>query len=244
MFSTRGIVLDHVKYSETSIIVHIYTSEFGRQSYMINGVRRSKSRGKTVFLQPLTLLQLEVTHNDKKEIHRVVDYRVLHPFFTIPFDQVKRSIVFFITEVLSKVLREEQPNKELFEFVFHAVKLLDEDIAGLSNFHLFFLFQLSRFLGFGVPATPPKGIKYFDLKNSEYKNAAPSHSYFVNGDTLHSLMKLSDIDVSELGELDLNSVKRKELLDTLVLYYELHILDFKSLKSLKVLHSLFEVSQN
>jgi len=241
MFSTKGIVLDHVKYSETSVIVHIYTFEFGRQSYMVNGVRRSKSRGKAVFLQPLTLLQLEVTHNEKKEIHRIVDYRVLHPFVTIPFDQVKRSIVFFITEVLSKVLREEQPNKELFEFVFHAVKLLDEDIPGLSNFHLFFLFQLSRFLGFGVPATPAKGILYFDLKNSEYKNTAPGHSYFLNGDTLLNFMKLSEVDVSDLGNMDLTSAKRKELLEALVLYYELHIINFGSLKSLKVLHSLFEM---
>jgi len=241
MFSTKGIVLDHVKYSETSIIVHIYTSEFGRQSYMVNGVRRSRSRGKAVFLQPLTLLQLEVTHNEKKEIHRIIDYKVLHPFLTIPFDQVKRSIVFFITEVLSKVLREEQPNEELFEFVFHAVKLLDEDIPGLSNFHLFFLFQLSRFLGFGVPATPDNGGMYFDLKNSEYQNTIPGHSYFVSGEILHNLMKLSDVDVSDLGDMDLNSAKRKELLDAIVLYYELHILNFGSLKSLEVLHSIFEV---
>jgi DNA repair protein RecO (recombination protein O) len=208
---------------------------------MINGVRRSKSKGKAVFMQPLTLLQLEVTHNEKKEIHRIVDYRVLHPFRTIPFSQVKRSIVFFITEVLSKVLREEQPNEELFEYVFHSVKLLDDNISGLSNFHLFFLFQLSRFLGFGVPAAPAGETNYFDLKNSEYSSSVPGHSYFISGNTLHNFIKLSEIDISDLGNMVLNSSKRNELLEALVLYYELHILNFGSLKSLKVLHSVFNI---
>jgi len=26
------------------------------------------------------LLQMEVTHKDNKEIHRIIDYRVVHPF--------------------------------------------------------------------------------------------------------------------------------------------------------------------
>ena len=239
MHSTEGIVLGHVKYSETSIIVHVYTSEFGRQSYMVNGVRRVGSKGKAVFLQPLTLLQMEVTHKEKKEIHRIIDYRVVHPFTSIPFNQVKRSIVFFITEVLSKVLREEHPNKEMFDFIFHSVKVLDGDTPGLLNFHLFFLFQLSRFLGFGI-ATPGKvNMDFYDLKNSEYVNWEPDHSYFISGETLSNWIKLSNTKIADLKNLPIGSRQRRELLDALVLYYELHILNFGSLKSLKVLHSLF-----
>ncbi len=241
MFSTEGIVLNHTKYSETSIIVHVYTSLFGRQSYMVNGVRSSKKKGKAVFLQPLALLQMEVTHNEKKEIHRIVDFKVVHPFTTIPFDQRKRSITFFITEVLSKVLREEHPNNELFDFVFHAVKLLDDDIPGLANFHLFFLFQLSRFLGFGVSYPGDKKMSFFDLKNSEYCDVDPGHPYFIQGEILNNWIKLSYLDASELDSLQMSSLQRRELLQTLVLYFELHILNFRSLKSLKVLQSLFDI---
>ncbi len=241
MFSTEGIVLDHTKYSETSIIVHVYTSLFGRQSYMVNGVRSSKKKGKAVFLQPLALLSMEVTHSEKKDIQRIIDFKVIHPFSTIPFDQRKRSITFFITEVLSKVLREEQPNSELFEFVFHSVKLLDDDIPGLANFHLFFLFQLSRFLGFGVSYPENIRVSYFDLKNSEYCNAEPGHPYFITGDVLNNWIKLSFLDVSELDSMQMSSVQRRELLQAFVLYFELHILSFRSLKSLKVLQDLYDI---
>lgn len=239
MFSTKGIVLNHVKYSETSIIVHVYTSLFGKQSYMVNGVRRSRSKGKAIFLQPLTLLQMEVTHHDKKEIHRIIDYRVLHPFVSIPFDQTKRSITFFITEVLSKVLREEHPNEELFNFVFHAIKVLDEKVPGLPNFHLFFLFHLSRFLGFGVSYSKDPSSAFFDLQNSEYVNVEPAHPYFIKEQTLKSWIVLTTLDVAHLDKLLMSSKQRKELLNALVLYYELHILNFGSIKSLSVLQSLF-----
>lgn len=241
MFSTPGIVLDHVNYSETSIVVHIYTSLFGPQSYMVNGVRRSKNKGKAVFLQPLTLMQLEVTRHEKKEIHRIVDFKVIHPFKTIPFDQTKRAITFFITEVLSKALREEHPNEELFRFVFHSVRVLDEDVAGVTNFHLFFMFKLSRFLGFGASDQADGAYAVFDLKNSEFRETKPDHPYFIEGDTLKNWRKLSELEAGYLDRLKLSSLQRRELLNALVLYYELHILNFKTLKSIKVLHALFEV---
>ncbi len=241
MFSTEGIILNHVKYSETSIIVHVYTSLFGRQSYMVNGVRRSRSKGKAVFLQPLTLLQMEVTRHEKKEIHRIADYKVLYPFVSIPFNQTKRSITFFITEVLSKVLREEHPNEELFNFVFHAIKVLDEEVPGLPNFHLFFLFQLSRFLGFGVSYSKDSSNSFFDLQNSEYVNTEPVHPYFIKTETLKDWIVLSTLDFAHLDNLLLTSKQRRELLNGLVLYYELHILNFGSLKSLNVLQALFDI---
>jgi len=241
MFSTEGIILNHVKYSETSIIVHVYTSLFGRQSYMVNGVRRSRSKGKAVFLQPLTLLQMEVTHNEKKEIHRITDYKVLHPFVTIPFNQTKRSITFFITEVLSKVLREEHPNEELFNFVFHAIKVLDGEVPGLPNFHLFFLFQLSRFLGFGISYSKDPSNTFFDLQNSEYTNTEPNHPYFIKKQSLQDWIILSQLDAANLDQLELKSKQRRDLLNTLVSYYELHILNFGSLKSINVLQTLFSV---
>jgi DNA repair protein RecO (recombination protein O) len=240
MFSTQGIILNHVKYSETSIIVHVYTSLFGRQSYMVNGVRRSRSKGKAIFLQPLTLMQMEVTHHEKKEIHRITDYKVLHPFVTIPFNQTKRSITFFITEVLSKVLREEHPNDELFNFVFHAIKVLDEEVPGLPNFHLFFLFQLSRFLGFGVSYSKDSSNTFFDLQNSEYTSVEPNHPYFIKEQALRNWIILSKSDASRLNQLKLKSNQRRDLLNALVLYYELHILNFSSLKSLDVLQALFD----
>jgi len=59
---TEGIVLGSLKYKESSLIVKIFTNAFGMQSYVVNGVRSSKSQGKTALYQPLTLLDMVVYH--------------------------------------------------------------------------------------------------------------------------------------------------------------------------------------
>jgi DNA repair protein RecO (recombination protein O) len=240
MHSTSGIVLNHVKYSETSVIIHIYTEKFGRQSYLVNGIRKSRNKGKAILLQPLTLLQMEVTYHEKKDIHRIVDFRVSQPFRSIPFDQTKRAITFFIAELLSKVLREEQANQDLFNFLFHAIEVLDESLHGLANYHLFFMFQLSRFLGFAPSEPAAKVSAYFDLKNGIFLSAKPQHPYYLHDKALKNWIQLYSLKADQLNELQLNTSSRRELLDALILYYELHMLQFSSLKSPDVLHALFE----
>ena len=44
---TRGIVLHVTDYAETSLVVKIYTEDFGLQSYLINGVRKQKAKFKS-----------------------------------------------------------------------------------------------------------------------------------------------------------------------------------------------------
>ena len=52
---TRGIVLRSIKYGETSLVVTVFTELFGIQTYMVNGVRSSKS-ARSVFFQPAAIL--------------------------------------------------------------------------------------------------------------------------------------------------------------------------------------------
>ena len=61
---TKGIVLNYIKYGDTSIICKIYTKSFGVQSYIINGIRNSKSKNIGLY-QPLNILDL-VVYNKKK----------------------------------------------------------------------------------------------------------------------------------------------------------------------------------
>ena len=43
LVTTKGIVLHSLKYSETSIIVRIYTEARGLQSYLFKGIRKELS---------------------------------------------------------------------------------------------------------------------------------------------------------------------------------------------------------
>ncbi|NTW99752.1 MAG: DNA repair protein RecO, partial [Geobacteraceae bacterium] len=62
--STRGIVLHSMDYSETSIIVRVYTEQLGLQSYIVKGVRKKGARLKRNLFSPLSVLKLVANHKE------------------------------------------------------------------------------------------------------------------------------------------------------------------------------------
>ncbi|HQS52668.1 MAG TPA: recombination protein O N-terminal domain-containing protein, partial [Daejeonella sp.] len=44
LHKTRGIVFKTTNYAESSVVVQIFTEKFGLQSYLINGIKRPKSK--------------------------------------------------------------------------------------------------------------------------------------------------------------------------------------------------------
>ena len=98
LHKTRGIVLNYIKHRETSIITHIYTELFGRQSYIINGVRSHRSKIKLTLFQPLTILDLEVYYKPVRDLQRIKEVRNHTLLFNIPNDIHKSSIAIFIAE--------------------------------------------------------------------------------------------------------------------------------------------------
>ena len=97
---TRGLVINNMRYRETSLLITIYTAEFGIASYIENGVRSAKAKHKMALFQPLTLLDLEVYHKPGKGLHRISEAKCYYPYQQIPFDIIKSSIALFLSEVL------------------------------------------------------------------------------------------------------------------------------------------------
>jgi DNA repair protein RecO (recombination protein O) len=95
LFTTKGIVLHHFKYSEKSVIAKVYTEKFGLQSYILNGVRSTKSKNKAVYLQPLSLVEISANHKENKGLQQVKNIQLAEVYESIPFNIGKTSIVLF-----------------------------------------------------------------------------------------------------------------------------------------------------
>jgi DNA repair protein RecO (recombination protein O) len=224
---TRGIVINYIPFRETSIIVKIFTEQFGTQSYIENGVRSSKSKNKIALFQPLTLLDLVVYQDEKKSIHRISEIKCHTPFHSIPFEFAKSSIALFITEILGKTLKEETSNEPLFQFLFESILWLDDESTNFQNFHIQFLLHYARFFGF----LPQEAHEI-------------SHELTIHN--LPSFDKSQEDILNILMESDYNfSVKigrntRSQLLETLIIFFKLHIESISELKSLQILKELMQ----
>jgi len=235
---TRGIFLHSVKYSETSMIAVIYTEVFGRRSFMINGARSKKSSVKAVAFQPLYLLDLEVYFKEGRDIHRLKDVRISNPYSTIPFDIRKSSQVIFLAEVLYKCLKEEEPNPGLFNFIFNSLSYLDLAEQGISNFHVWFLFKLTQFLGIYPNNDNALISNFFDLQKARFVSHEPIHNQFTDKHVTILFSRLFAVDYASLDKLEYTHNERKMVLDKLMEYYHIHFDNMGEIKSLGVLQEV------
>jgi len=244
ILQTKGIVFHSVKYGDTSLVVKIFTEELGLQSYMVKGVRSKKGKLKPSLFEPLTLLDMEVYYKPNQNLHHIKEARVDVPWHHIPFSIEKQSILLFLDEILYKCIREELPDKDLFTWIYHSLIWFDMEEEYFLNFHLFFLFQLSRFLGFYPmsDALASETIRVFDLQEGGFSGHRPLHPYFTEGvaaQKLHSLMQTS---TETLKKLFITTKERRLVLDSLLAFYQLHLPELGKIKSLEVLRMMMEKS--
>jgi len=226
LHKTKGIVLGHVKYGESSLIIQVYTEKFGIQSYIENGVRKAKAKHKMAIFQPLTLLDLVVYKKANSGINRMSEIKVNPPYRTIPYEIIKSSIGIFLAEFLNHILRgEEEENPIMFEFIHHSLKYFDDKQADYINFHLQFLSQLSAYLGF----KPSGAVEILD-EVTQY------HPIKLRAD---ERVKLEELLANDLTyNLKINGEQRQQLLKVLIYFYQIHSHSFKEIKSLRILHEV------
>ncbi|ULQ51214.1 DNA repair protein RecO [Flavihumibacter fluvii] len=240
--TTKGIVLRTVKYGETSIIVAVFTEMFGVQSYIVNGVRSSSKKGGTRanLFQPGALLELVVYHNEQKNLQRIREYRWSVLYEHIFYDVFKGSVATYMIELLTKCLKQPEPNADLFYFMEDVLLHLDKaSMAVVANFPLFYAVHLANFFGFRIADEHSEELPFLDLQEGLFVAHAPHHSMFLDA-TLSEVTAhlLKVMQPGELEEIKLHVSTRRSLLQLYETYYALHVPEFGHLRSLQVLQEV------
>jgi len=239
LYKTRGIVLHSIKYSETSLIVKVYTETFGLQSYLLKGARSSKSKTRPVLFQPLTLLDLVVYHKEKSTLHSIKEVKLAVHFYSITSDIRKSSIVLFLAELIYKSIREEEPNSALFEFLWHSLLLLDTIEEPFSSFHLLFAIKLCRYLGFQPQQNRSEYNRFFHLREGLFQPVFNSPDDSLDETQSSWLFRLMKTDLDQLSLLNIPAKIRNPLLEKILLYYQVHLPGRIEFRSQEVLHTVF-----
>ncbi len=240
LHKTRGIVFHTTEFSETSVVAKIYTELFGLQSYIVNSVRKKNARGRASVFQSLTLVDLIVYHKERGGIQRISEIRPSPTLRSVPFDVAKSSMALFLNEVLYKSIREEEANAQLFDFLFHSIQWLDVHEPANSEFHLLFLLQLSKYLGFFPTNNYSESFPIFNLQEGTFQNTEPPHPFFLVPPLsihFHELLRhLPDFSAN----IKIPAPEKRVLLERILEFYELHVSSFGNIKSHKVLEQIWE----
>jgi len=240
VLDSRGIVLHQIKYSETSLICKIYTEKAGLQSFLIRGARKKNARIRASQLQHLSLVDIVSDQRANRDLHYLKSIKVTTPFQEIPFNIVKSSLAIFINEVLFKVVKEEEPNPSLFEFLYHSINLLDLEHENLATFHHVFLLKLSRFLGFYPQNNYSNSQPNFNMEEGAFTSMSGLLNLIIEPPLSSFLSQLIQADLQHREILHINNANRNALLDLLLDYYTLHLPDLGEFKSHLVLREVFD----
>lgn len=233
---TFAIVLSYLKYGDNGLIVKCYTHSSGIQSFILKNAFSGRNKKNSVFT---ILNQISVIYEDKKRknlnyINEVETYTYYQSIYINP---VKTTITLFLGEILNSVLQEEEVNPFLYDFISGGLTEFDAKKTSYADFHLWFLMNLTRHLGFYPHFS--ENYAYFDLANGISTNDFSS-GFLVDREELKLFESLIHLNFSLQQGSQFNQIERKKLLEILMKYYELHISAFRRPKSLEVLYQVFE----
>jgi DNA repair protein RecO (recombination protein O) len=124
----------------------------------------------------------------------------------------------FITEVLSKCLRHDQPDPELFHLIRSSIIKLDAEKKGYENTHLQLLVELSGALGFRT------------FESAEISREFP---ILLSDDEKKILRTLLEEGLH--FNAPISNSQRRTLLDCLLHFFAHHIENFGQLNSVEIL---------
>ena len=235
LVKTKAIVLSSLKYQEKSLIVKCFTLSDGLKSYFVrDAFSGRKGNHKIAYFQPLTLLEIEAVHKNKGTLENFKEIKISHPYWSIPTDIFKSTIVLFLSEMLHHSIHEEEANPDFFAFLETALMWLDTHDQ-IANFHLILLMEATKFMGF-YPEDSNPNFDFFEMREG----------IFVPFETVSCLNKAQTFLLKTLLELRFDTAKilfnakeRQALLKIIIDYYSLHLDGFKKPKSLEVLVEVF-----
>lgn len=199
---------------------------------------RSNKAPKSLF-SPLAVLEMEVDHQVSRDIQRVKEARPVQHLFSIASDLSKTSMAFFLSEFLSKVLRDTNDSQLLYDFLDQSVQVLEMTDKSIANYHLVLMIKLCHFLGFYPNLEDYRQNAVFDMVNGEFVMHQPLHSHYLNRYDSMVLSRLGRITYENMHRFVFSREDRVNIINKILEYYRLHLYDFPALKSLDVLHELF-----
>ncbi len=238
--SVNCIALNTIKYNDKHSILRAYSLEFGCMSFLVPVGNGKEARRRRAMLMSLSMFHCVADIRVGRDINVMRDLSTDMVLSDIHSHPIKSSIAFFISEILSVILREYQEDKTLYYFLQDSLQRLNSINKGISNFHICFLIKLIRYLGLEPDYSTYEKGAIFDYAEGLFRSTPPLHTNFLSVEDSEILYKLSRMKFENMYCFKFSRVERQQILDALLKYYTMHYPALSSINSLNVLKELFD----
>jgi len=236
---TEAVVLHRIPYRETSLIIHTYSRDVGRIDGIVSGVRKKKSKMPAGMFQPGHFIEMRASALKQGALNRIIDAKPAFIYRNLITDVSKSSISFFVGELLKEVLKTGDGDADLYDWIRTFYKHLDETSTAVSNLPIVFMAELSMFLGIQPSVGFDSYFPFIDLLSGVGCSERPDHLYYVEGDVAHHFADMVNTELIDCHDILMQKSTRHLVLQAWMDYYRIHIDQFRPLKSVDILKTIF-----
>lgn len=232
----KAIVLKSINYSDTQKIIYTYTKEDGYLTFITPAFTfKKKNNG----LSCMQVVEIEFIRSEKSSLHKI---KTISPFVNtsgIYFDIYKMNIALLWSEILTIILKNEQKNEDLFNFIVESVEYLNSAQTDTANFNLFFLYRLVTLIGFNINTSGYSQGSLFNPQDGSFYPPESKALHISGPNTARIIHDLCTCKLEEVKKIPLNRQSRVILLDIILYYIGIHLNTNLNIKSIQVLREVF-----
>lgn len=240
LITTEAFVLRQTRYDDRTIIADMLCEECGRVSFLVRLPKTKHGGLNKAFFQPMTLLEIAFDLRKEKNLQHLRSARTAMVYKDIPFSPSKLAVTCFLAEFLQYVTRDEDGQTEgIFTFIRQSMQWYDRAEKGYGNFHLIYIMEMMRYLGFYPEYATYREGNLFDMREGVFSSHTPSHPDHLTAAQTRLLVILLRTGYDSMSHISLTQQERNDTLDSILRYCRLHLPVFPDLRSLPVLREMF-----
>lgn len=232
------IVLHTLKYKESGLIIHAYSRNSGRQSFLLNRIGKDRARSIIPSLHQLSLLDIDAYVSKSSSFKYIRELTPSVKLNSLRSDIQKRNIALFISELIYKTVKESSPDQNFYNWIKDSAICLENMSDNFSNFHLYFLLSLCSNLGFLPKNNYCSQTPLFEIDSAGFVREKGLGSTCFSPQDSELLSRLLKSEFSSFMKEKISGERRFSFIESIIDYLEHHMECGLNIKSHLVLHEI------
>ena len=249
---TDAIVLNRTLMGDSSLLVTLYTRDFGKLKVVARGARKPKSKMGPA-LQPFTIVSVTFRRKEQHDLQTLNQADILTVFRRLSENLTRMAYAGAVTELINRLVIGEEPSEELFTLASLTLQALNTQPPEAGEI-IFWRFQLRLAASFGY--TPQ--FTHCAGCSTEIEGADPRFSpamgailcaacvsldtgaFPVSLGTIKLLVHIQRLPVDLLSRLKPSKPAKQEIVRIIRSLFLYHMEDARELKAIQFLQFLEE----
>ena len=238
--SSNAVVLRTIDYSDTSLIVRLFTEQYGKVTVIAKGARRPRQALSSV-LQPPNHIAVWYHYKDGRDIQTLSKSEFVERYTGLAAQLARSAAALVAVEMLDRAVHDSDPHPLLFRLITATLRHLDQAAGDVAVMLHFYQLHLARQLGFAPRLTLcgqcGRALKEASLDmttgNLLCRRCRPTGGLHLGNAALRHLQDLGRTHISRLPDLQPDEHTRQEVGNFLLNHLFFHVDGMSNLKSIR-----------